>query len=211
MTDERFDELFGDVSPLAGTTPLGLPYPSPSDPVAQGAANIQALATAVDTLLARLSPIASVLLAAPAATIDFPAIPAAGFTALRLVLSLRADNAAAANQAAIRFNGDAGNNYVSAASVLGSYIALAPIPAAASGVATFGAAEVIIPAYNNAARFKSAEYYGGFADTGAGASGHGASGGSWRNVAAINRITVVLTIAGNLVAGSRADLYGLPA
>jgi hypothetical protein len=34
-----------------GSTPLGLPYPSPSDPVYQGAAAIQALAQAVDAFL----------------------------------------------------------------------------------------------------------------------------------------------------------------
>lgn len=34
---------------LAGVTPSGLPYPASSDPVANGAANIQALAEAIDT------------------------------------------------------------------------------------------------------------------------------------------------------------------
>lgn len=44
MSDDELVEPFG-------TTPAGLPYPAPTDPVAQGAANIQALAEAVDTRL----------------------------------------------------------------------------------------------------------------------------------------------------------------
>lgn len=38
----------GPVQPLAGTTPGGLPYPSPTDPIAQGADAIRNLATAVE-------------------------------------------------------------------------------------------------------------------------------------------------------------------
>jgi hypothetical protein len=37
---------------LGASTPGGLPYPSPTDPVYQGAAAIQALATAIDGILA---------------------------------------------------------------------------------------------------------------------------------------------------------------
>jgi hypothetical protein len=55
MSDDEYDDLRDivddpEVSPLATTlTPiLKLPYPASSDPVAQGASNIQALATAVD-------------------------------------------------------------------------------------------------------------------------------------------------------------------
>jgi hypothetical protein len=47
---DRFDQLVADyLDGRAGsTTPLGLPYPVPTDPVAQGASAIQALATALD-------------------------------------------------------------------------------------------------------------------------------------------------------------------
>jgi hypothetical protein len=40
-----------EIEPLAGATPAGLPYPLATEPVAQGAAAIQALATAVDNVL----------------------------------------------------------------------------------------------------------------------------------------------------------------
>jgi hypothetical protein len=44
-------ELPAEPEPLAGQTPRGLPYPTPSEPVAQGAAAIQSLAEAVDPVL----------------------------------------------------------------------------------------------------------------------------------------------------------------
>ena len=52
MTDEPNAEL-PSVEPLAASTAHGLPYPLPSDPVAQGAAAIQALATELDKRIAR--------------------------------------------------------------------------------------------------------------------------------------------------------------
>jgi len=50
---DPFDELVAAYldARAGGTTPGGLPYPAPTDPVAQGAAAIQALATAVDALV----------------------------------------------------------------------------------------------------------------------------------------------------------------
>lgn len=50
--DELAEDERAAIEPRA-TTPLGLPYPAPTDPVSQGAANIQALANATD---ARLKP-----------------------------------------------------------------------------------------------------------------------------------------------------------
>jgi hypothetical protein len=45
------EQLPSALEPRAGQTPNGLPYPSPNEPVAQGAAAIQSLAEAVDPLL----------------------------------------------------------------------------------------------------------------------------------------------------------------
>jgi len=46
------NEMEAIATPLAGgTTSLGIPYPGASDPVAQGAANMQAMATKIDSLL----------------------------------------------------------------------------------------------------------------------------------------------------------------
>ena len=47
MIDET-DQQDPGVQPLAGTTASGLPYPSDTDPVQLGAANIKALADAID-------------------------------------------------------------------------------------------------------------------------------------------------------------------
>lgn len=52
LTPERFAQLVLDYADgrAGALTPLGLPYPLPTEPVAQGAAAIQALATALDRL-----------------------------------------------------------------------------------------------------------------------------------------------------------------
>jgi hypothetical protein len=54
LTPEQFAELVGDYldGRAGGATPGGLPYPLPTEPVAQGAAAIQALALALDPYLA---------------------------------------------------------------------------------------------------------------------------------------------------------------
>jgi hypothetical protein len=59
MTDDVIEAL------AAATTPKGLPYPASSDPVAQGAAAIQALATAVDKRIPGIYANAAALPAAP--------------------------------------------------------------------------------------------------------------------------------------------------
>ncbi len=53
-TDEQLEALGIRWVDLAAVTPSGLPYPASSDPVANGAANIQDLALAVDTRGPRL-------------------------------------------------------------------------------------------------------------------------------------------------------------
>jgi hypothetical protein len=48
LVDAMHAAYLATPSPLAGTTPFGLPYPSPTDPIAQGADAIRALAEALE-------------------------------------------------------------------------------------------------------------------------------------------------------------------
>jgi hypothetical protein len=84
-----------------GTTPIwALPYPSPSDPVAAGAANIQALAEATERAL---TPLSDVTLAAPAAAFDLTSIPQ---THVNLVLTAMLRLNTTNNMNYVQFNGD---------------------------------------------------------------------------------------------------------
>lgn len=82
--------------PRAGTTPdRALPYPSPTDPVAQGAANIQALANAIDPLLGATR-IAEALLTVAASSILISGINQT-YRHLVLLTNLWSDQASAQN------------------------------------------------------------------------------------------------------------------
>lgn len=48
LIDQMHAAYLAAPSPLAGTTPSGLPYPSPTDPIAQGADAIRSLAEALE-------------------------------------------------------------------------------------------------------------------------------------------------------------------
>jgi hypothetical protein len=64
LADEAFARYQDIMGPRAGTTPSGLPYPSPTDPVSQGADAIRNLATALDiprTLVHRFTPVTMTL------------------------------------------------------------------------------------------------------------------------------------------------------
>jgi hypothetical protein len=64
IVDEMHDAYLAAPSPLGGVTPGGLPYPSPTDPVAEGADAIRALAEAVDAgraLFYRFTPVTMTL------------------------------------------------------------------------------------------------------------------------------------------------------
>jgi len=163
-----------------------------------------------------------VLLAAASANIDFADIPQT-FNHLRLIGSLRGDAAAANVLCLLRFNGDSATNYdtqtvrgsgttASAAwSTAASGVAIT-IPAASAAAVTIGPVTVDIPTYRGSGR-RNALLTSGW---NAAASGTPSSGdvrvdtafGTWRNGAAINRVTLAPG-SGNLAAGSTATLYGI--
>lgn len=195
------------VEPRAtGTTPrYALPYPDANEPVAGGAAAMQALAAALDGKLGLI--VDSGKLAAPAANIDLTSIPAT-FTHLRLYLQLRTTGVTAGNQEIrLMVNGDANAaNYPtgagSASNTLGFFLGYAALGSAAASV--FGGTVVDIPFYRDAALVKALLGYG----VGGNPFGIGSASGYWAGVAAINRLTIT-PAGGQWAAGSRAILYGV--
>jgi hypothetical protein len=166
--------------------------------------------------------LADTTLGGAAAQIDFASIPAT-FAHLMLILYPRGDAAAVSTGLIARFNGDAGANYdwqlmqgqaavaSAAEGIAATGIFSTAVPAASAVGNAFGIYEMLIPHYTNTASFKG--FTGRASSKTTNASGgitvQGWSG-FWRNVAALNRITLSLA-SGNFAAGSRATLYGLPA
>lgn len=96
------------------STARGLPYPLPTAPVAAGAADIQALAEAVDPRLGSIL-LGTQSLLANQANFDTNvilggAIPAT-YKELRVLAFLRSNAAAVGDAAYVQFNGDVGANY----------------------------------------------------------------------------------------------------
>ena len=163
--------------------------------------------------------IADVTLAAPAAAVDFTSIPQK-YAHLLCIGGCRSDAAGiASTPLVLKFNGDAGANYESAsvewnnvAAVTGTGsggtagIAAITIAAALAIATDFAAVRFEVPRYSSAVGAKGMvgqQWYD--TDTTIGARSFG---GLWRNVAAINRLTLTPG-SGNLIAGSRFTLYGL--
>lgn len=158
-------------------------------------------------------------LGADAASVDITGIPAT-FAHLRLLIYARSDVGATYTQLYLRFNGDTGTNYdwQTTASVAtsvaadegigGTVLRVGHMPANTAVANSFGACEVVIPAYTNASghralmstsHVRTANASGGIRlDT---------TVGDWRG-GAINQITV-LGPSGNLKAGTRVTLYGM--
>lgn len=162
-----------------------------------------------------------VTLAAPAATIDFSAIPAT-YAHLMILWYLRSDVVAANDQLAVRFNSDAGNTYdnerqtANAAAVTASEaiaataLSLAFPPGATATAAKFGVGQINIPAYVNIVGHKAATCLSHSPRTEAAAGQFLQScGGVWRSLAAINQVTLIPLNGTNWEIGSRATLYGL--
>jgi hypothetical protein len=94
---------------MPGTTPHGLPYPLPTEPVAEGAAAIRALAEAADTR--SMFRIADVILSTDTvAGLDITGIPQ-DFRELMLYTWIRCAHTAAEINIIMQLNGDNGTNY----------------------------------------------------------------------------------------------------
>lgn len=143
------------------------------------------------------------------------------FTHLRIVYSVRADDAVTSENFLMTFNGDTGANYdresllssnttvsgAGAAAATSMFIqqvvgASAPANVAASG-------EIVIYDYRGTTFFKTATS-AGYLQTAASAAGQQArvNGGLWRSASAITSVTLTLG-SGNYVAGSKLTLYGM--
>ena len=201
---------------MPANTPTGLPYPLPTEPVAEGAQAIRNLAEKLDARR-----IADIKPTAPAAMFDFTAIPQTTFAHLRIVASLHGDTAAAFVAGFIRFNGDTGNTYIAqriraqgttAPYSLENYLYNGvPFEMPAGNLGGYLTPMVLeIPNYTEAAAGQPVTYNSGFM------AGTTATNfllqmcfAIWTPAAAISRITL-LPAAGNFAVGSRATLYGLP-
>ena len=200
---------------MPANTSHGLPYPLPTEPVAEGAQAIRNLAEALDLVPKRLAVIS---LAAPAATLDFQNIPQT-FEHLRLVIHARGDLAATDAGQRIRIN----NNATAAYDWQMIQGAVAAVTAAANTGDTFIPAGEAAGNTDAAAAFSLTEVlFSRYATTGRilavlAQSSHATNlrkltqqiAATYRGYEAVTRITCLLS-AGNYVAGTHATLYGLP-
>lgn len=146
---------------------------------------------------------------------------AGGFSALMILVIGRGDAAVFSASFSLQFNNDttAANYDIiwtnNSNGVSSSFISTATGaaktmegPGASIGAGVFGVSNVFIPGYAQTTAHKAATALGGFAET----SGHSElvhATNHWASTAAITRVKL-FTGAGNLVAGSRMTIYGLP-
>jgi hypothetical protein len=213
--------------------PWTLPYPEQGDP-ADVPTDLRELADRLqihlDGLDSRLDAVeasagsfvllADQRLAAPAANIDFSNIPQT-YSQLRLAVTARTDSAVVATTLFLALNG-AVTNYdfqrvagsgaanLNAEGIGGVQgIGISNIPGANAPANQFTQCDVVCLDYTGAAH--QAQVLSTFYRKITNASGDmmsGVYGGTWRSLAAVNRLTIVPQ-TGNLIAGSRATLYGL--
>lgn len=160
-------------------------------------------------------------LGSAAATIDTGAngIPS-GYSSLYAVVVARSAGAVFNNGINLRFNNDSGANYdyalilnnvgtVSQSNAAGQTAITFSTISGASGTASYpGIARISIPAYTDTTFFKMLEATGG-----TNVPSHFVQDfctGTWKSTAAITRIAIIEGSGGNLVAGSRMTIYGLP-
>lgn len=163
------------------------------------------------------------VLSVAAASIDIQNIPD-DFYALVLLLELRTDFAAVADNAFLRFNNDSGANYYSltsrithsgalatAETLAGASMQIATIPAASSPTGYRNALAVTIWDYASATRMRRAHWNGGANSTNATGNIRIEQGqGLWTNAAAaLNRLTIFPGTGPNFIAGSAYALLGL--
>ena len=225
-----------------GDTPTyHIPYPDPTDP-ADVPADIQAHALAVEGVLTGFDAdtdatledmqdqitggvgsfvvIADTTLAAPAATVDFAAIPAT-YAHLLLVSYARGVIAGGATGLAMRYNNDVAANYswarirgaspsVVFAEVPGqTFLHVGTIPATDAAAKFLGPSLALIPNYAQTTGHKPNIGFGGTTSSGgAGTYFIEVVNGVWlpATTAAINRLTLFPS-GGSFAAGSRFTLY----
>jgi hypothetical protein len=145
---------------------------------------------------------------------------AAGYGVLDVFIYGRTDESAIGTECYVRLNGDSGANYdwerISAVggAITGQNLAAdagwdAFVSAANTPANFFGIIHLVIPAYDGAVGFKAGRWSDGFADSG----GNGRialKSGTWRNTAAISRLSVQPAFSGTVKfkAGSRMTIYG---
>lgn len=149
------------------------------------------------------------------ASFDFSSIPATPYRHLQIVLMARGDTAAANVSVGMRFNGDTGANYLSAAAPsnpvsTGNRLNLGTVPAANEASASRpGSSTTVIPYYALTTLYHPYHCHGGWASTVASTSADSfVWAGEWSNTAAINRV-VIYPVVGNFVVGSACTLYGI--
>jgi hypothetical protein len=165
-----------------------------------------------------LTPIASQVLAATAASVTFSAIPAT-FTDLMLKVSSRTNVAGNNDALQVQFNGNTATNY-SMTRLTGTGSAASSLRASNATEArvgwtngntgtanTFGLMEIYIPNYAGSANKPFSSF--GLSEQNATAANMDAIAALWRNVAAITSIYIVSNNAGLFQIGSRFDLYGI--
>lgn len=209
--------------PATGVTPATY---GDSTHVSQVVVNAEGVVTsAANVAIAGVAPgmaqIFDSTLAVAAASIDTGAGGVtAGYSGLMVVAVGRAAGAFFSGSFNLVFNNDTAANYQyiwtdNSNGVSSSFISTAQNatkimegPGSSIGAGIFGVASVFIPAYTQTTADKAITSLGGFAET----SGHSELVhlvGTWNNTAAITRIAFNTGI-GNLVAGSRLTIYGLP-
>lgn len=159
-----------------------------------------------------------------AASIDIQNIPAV-YKHLKLVVSLRTTESAIYSLILLRCNNDStAGNYIGqkhltqkAANVSqennGATATIVPDMYTSGGTASaslFGLYEVMLVDYVSTLKYKTAKSQGGWFQAAATTDNYltQMSVGTWKNTAALNRITLVST-SGNLEVGSSWSLYGL--
>lgn len=156
------------------------------------------------------------------ATIDFQDIPA-GYRHLKIIASVRADNAATESEGRLRINNDSGANYdgnwghtlgvaeedQAPAAIV--YADLGQLVADSAPAQNFTALEITLPDYADTGKYKALMVsLAGARGTAAGDQRSGYAGAIWKSTAAINRLMLWHGVGGGaLKAGSVATLYGL--
>jgi hypothetical protein len=165
--------------------------------------------------------IANTTMPSDSSSMFFTAIPQ-HYAQLRLDVYARGTVSATGTSLLLRFNGDTGTNYdrqyvygLAATAQAGEAFAQTScdpidIPGATAGANLFTAGEIIIPYYAGTANNKElSSKYARKTGTATGTMEIVVTACSWRSSAAINAITLTPT-SGDILAGSRFTLYGLP-
>ena len=205
---------------MPANTAQGLPYPLPTEPVAEGAQAIRNLAEAlagyVPFKIAKIGPIAD------GAGIDFQNIPQL-YQNLEVVFHLRSQQAIHIVDVGLRFNNDAGAVYdyemvTANGTTVAAVQALAATQIVAGGIA--GAAEsgnywgdgrIFLPDYRAVDARKAALIQNAKTSPNANQIFNRSITGAWRTLnAPITRVTLVPLSGSGFGSGSWATLYGLP-